>query len=39
MTLATLPCDIVGQELKEVDLNKYFWATQNINDVRFRQTF
>jgi hypothetical protein len=37
--LVTLPCDFVGHQLKEANLNQYFWATQKINDVRFRCFF
>jgi hypothetical protein len=36
MILATLPCDVAGHQLKEANLNQYFWAIQMINDVRFR---
>jgi hypothetical protein len=39
MTLATLPCDVAGHQLKEANPNQYFWTTQKINDVRFRQIF
>jgi hypothetical protein len=28
MTLATLPCDVVGHKLKYVGINYYFWVTQ-----------
>jgi hypothetical protein len=39
MTLATLPCDVTGHQLKETNPNQYFWTTQKINDVIFRQNF